>query len=308
MNLRDFQPTDIPEIVRVQHAAVPLHPWSIGEIERDLEKLEQKLQYHWCIAESNGELVGFSRFARNAGAYHAQKFGLDLCVHPEFQSRGIGRVLYSATLEKLKPFNPVGLRTQVRESDARALRFAQDRGFLETKRDFESTLELASFDFAAFERPLPEGIELKNFRDLDSPEFRHQFHEVFSTVRLDVPRAEPPTPITFGFFEENVIDEPELIPEAFVFAMRGEQIVGFTGGYQGAQPGWVDQWLTAVTREARGQGLATSIKVRALRAVLELGFKTVRTDNDTKNASMLAVNDKLGYQRQPAVLSMLKSF
>jgi mycothiol synthase len=63
-----------------------------------------------------------------------------------------------------------------------------------------------------------------------------------------------------------------------------------------------------VTREARGQGLATAIKVRALRAVLELGFKTVRTDNDTQNTPMLAVNDKLGYQRQPAVLSMLKSF
>jgi mycothiol synthase len=266
------------------------------------------LQYHWCIAELNGELVGFSRFARNAGSYHPQKFRLDLCVDPEFQARGIGKALYLATLEKAQAFNAISLRTQVREGDARALRFAQDRGFLETKRDFENTLELASFDFAAFERPLPEGIELKNFRDLNSPEFRRQFHHVFSTVRLDVPRAEPPTPLTFEFFEENVLDDPELIPEAFVFAMRGTQIVGFTGGYQGAQPGWIDQWLTAVSREARGQGLATAIKVRALRAVLELGFKTVRTDNDTQNASMLAVNEKLGYQRQPAVLSMLKTF
>jgi mycothiol synthase len=254
MNLRDFQPSDLLAIVRVRHAAVPLHPWSVGEIELDLQKLEEKLQYHWCIAESNGELLGFSRFARNAGSYHPQKFGLDLCVHPEFQARGIGKALYLATLEKVQAFDAISLRTQVRESDARGLRFAQDCDFLETKRDFESTLELALFDFAAFERPLPDGIELRNFRDLDSPEFRRQFHQVFSTVRLDVPRAEPPTPLTFEFFEENVLDDPEVIPEAFVFAMRGEEIVGFTGGYQGAQPGWVDQWLTAVTREARGQG------------------------------------------------------
>jgi mycothiol synthase len=308
MNLRDFEPSDLPAIVRVQHAAVPLHPWSVGELERDLEKLEEKLQYHWCIAEWDGRVVGFSRFARNAGSYHAQKFGLDLCVDPDFQSRGIGKALYLATLEKVQKFDAISLRTQVRESDARGLRFAQDRGFLETKRDFESTLELASFDFAAFERPLPKGIELKNFRDFDSPEFRRQFHKVFSIVRLDVPRAEPPTPLTFEFFEENVLDDPEVIPEVFVFAMRGDQILGFTGGYQGAQPGWVDQWLTAVTREARGQGLATAIKVHSLRAALELGFKTVRTDNDTQNAPMLAVNDKLGSQRQPAVLSMLKSF
>jgi mycothiol synthase len=308
MNLREFQPSDLPAIIRVQHAAVPLHPWSVGELERDLEKLEETLQYHWRIAELSGQVVGFSRFARNAGSYHAQKFGLDLCVHPEFQSRGIGKALYLATLEKAQAFDAISLRTQVRESDVRGLGFAEDRGFLETKRDFESTLELAFFDFAAFERPLPEGIELRNFRDLDSPAFRRQFHQVFSTVRLDVPRAEPPTPLTLEFFEENVLEDPEVIPEAFVFAMRGEQIVGFTGGYRGAQPGWVDQWLTAVSREARGQGLATAIKVQALRAALELEFKIVRTDNDTRNAPMLAVNDKLGYQRQPAVLSMLKSF
>jgi GNAT superfamily N-acetyltransferase len=229
-------------------------------------------------------------------------------LHPDFQAQGIGKALYLATLEKLQKFDAISLRTQVRESDVRGLRFAQNRGFLETKRDFESTLELVAFDFAASERPLPEGVTLKNLRDLDSPEFRRHFHEIFSTVRMDVPRAEPPTPLTFEFFETNVVDEPELIPEVFVFAMRGEQMLGFTGGYRGAQPGWVDQWLTAVTREARGQGLATAIKVHSLRAALELGFKTVRTDNDTKNVPMLAVNDKLGYQRQPAVLSMLKSF
>jgi mycothiol synthase len=211
-------------------------------------------------------------------------------------------------LETLQGFDPISLRVKVRESDARGLRFAQDRGFLETKRDFESTLELASFDFAAFERPLPEGVELKNLSECDSPAFRRHFHEVFSIVRLDTPRAEPPTPLSLEFFETNVLDDPEVIPEAFVFAMRDGQILGFTGGYSGAQPGWVDQWLTAVKREARGQGLATALKVHSLRATLELGFKTVRTDNDTRNAPMLAVNDKLGYQRQPAVLSMLKSF
>ena len=307
-NIRDFQASDVPEIVRVQHAAVPFQPWSVAEIERDLAKLEPKLQYHWRIAERNGALVGFSRFARNAASYHDQKFLLDMCVHPDQQAQGIGKALYSATLAASQTFNPISLRSQVRESDARGLRFAQDRNFLETKRDFESTLELASFDFAAFERPLPEGIELKNFSDLDSPAFRRHFHEVFSIVRLDTPRAETPTPLTFEFFETNVVDDPELIPEVFVFAMKDSQILGFTGGYRGANPGWVDQWLTAVTREARGQGLATAIKVHSLRAALKLGFRTVRTDNDTRNAPMLAVNDKLGYQRQPAVLSMLKSF
>ena len=97
-SIRDFRPSDVSEIVRVQHAAVPFQPWSVAEIERDLAKLEPKLQYHWRIAKQNGELVGFSRFARNAASYHDQKFLLDICVHPDFQARGVGKALYTATL------------------------------------------------------------------------------------------------------------------------------------------------------------------------------------------------------------------
>jgi mycothiol synthase len=84
--------------------------------------------------------------------------------------------------------------------------------------------------------------------------------------------------------------------------------VGFTGAYKGAREGWVDQWLTAVTREVRGRGIATALKVRQLEAAQALGFSTVRTDNDTRNTAMLAVNGKLGFVRQPAALVMKKEF
>jgi GNAT superfamily N-acetyltransferase len=311
-HIRAFKPDDIPEIIQLQHAAVPLHPWSQGELERDLDRLEPHLQYHFLVAESDGRIVGATDYHRPAGSYHPHKFFLDLFVHPDHQGHGIGRALYDAVLEELLPLGPLSVAAQVRESDPRAIRFAANRGFTETKRDFESVLDTQSFDFSVYdslERKLEyQGIHLKTFREVDTPAFRRHFHEVFEGVRLDVPRAEPPTPLTFKFFEENVIDEPEMLPDVFVFAMHNDRIVGFTGGYRGAKPGWMDTWLTAVLREARGKNVATAVKVRAIRNARDLGFTSIRTDNDTRNAAMLAVNEKLGFARQPAVISVRKVF
>lgn len=311
-NIRDFKPPDLPAIIVVQHAAVPLHPWSLGELERDLERLEEHLKYHLIVAESDGQVIGAANYYRNAGSYHPHRYQLELFVGPEFQSRGVGHALYDAVLEALRPLDPISLSAQVRENDPRSVQFAAHRAFEEVKRDFESILETGDFDGREYDNLLSrleaDGIEMKTFRELDTPEFRRAFHECFEVVRLDVPRAEPPTPLSFEFFNQNVIDDEEMLQDMFWFALERERIIGFTGGYSGAKPGWVDTWLTAVRREARGRGLAVALKVRAIRAAKALGFSSIRTDNDTRNSAMLAVNEKLGFQRQPAVLSMKRTF
>jgi GNAT superfamily N-acetyltransferase len=310
--IRRFEPSDAPAFIAAQNEAVPLHPLSLGEFERDLERLEPHLQYHFLIAEAGGEIVGAANYYRNAGAYHSHKFQLQLFVRPEFQSQGIGKALYDAVLEELRPLEPISLSAQVRENDPRAVQFAVNRGFEEVKRDFESILETEGFDLSVYDGLLSrlerEGLSFKTFRELDTPEFRRAFHEVFEVVRLDVPRSEPPTPLTFEFFVENVIDYPEMLQDVFWFALEGEQILGFTGGYSGAKPGWMDTWLTATRREARGRGIALALKVQAIQAAKDAGFSSIRTDNDTRNAAMLAVNVKLGFARQPAVLSVRKMF
>jgi len=65
--------------------------------------------------------------------------------------------------------------------------------------------------------------------------------------------------------------------------------------------------LTGVSRSHRGRGIATALKVRALGAARANGASRVFTDNDTRNVEMIAVNDKLGFKRLPALLSMANS-
>jgi mycothiol synthase len=311
MNIRDFESSDLPALVAVQNAAVPMRAYTHSELESDF-KLEEKLRPVFIVALENDKLVGAANFHRFPGAYHPHKFGAEVFVHPEAQRRGVGTALYAKLLEKLAPLEPISLSVYVRESEPHAVAFATKNGFKEIKRDFESLCDLTTFSSQPFQADLQQleqaGVRLVLWAAVDSLQRRQEFHGVFEVVRLDVPRAEPPTHLSFEFFNENVISDSELLWEACFYALEQDNIVGFTGAYKGARQGWVDQWLTATTREARGRGIATALKVRQLEAAQRLGYSTVRTDNDTRNTAMLAVNGKLGFVRQPAALVMKKEF
>ena len=305
-------PDDLEPIVAVLNAARPLHPRGVSELRHDLLNLAADLKPIFHIAVIRGRIVGLTEWQRNAGAYHPQRCSVELCVHPDMQRRGIGRLLWRALETELSQLAMLSVIVQVSEDHASGLRFASERGFYEIKRDFESQLNVQSFDsspFRALEAELlKRGVTLRSWHDLDSPAFRLELHGVFSLARLDVPRSVPATPISFEFFERNILSDAEFLWDASFAALQDNRIVGFTGAYRGGADNLADQWLTAVTREARGQRIALALKVKQLEALQKLGFGAVRTDNDTRNAPMLAVNARLGFERQMAVLVMQKDY
>ena len=305
-------PDDLEPIVAVLNAARPHHPRSVSELQHDWLHLEPDLKPSFQVVELAGQIVGVTEWQRNAGAYHPQHCSLELCVHPDARERGIGRLLWGAVEQQLHSLEMRRVTVQVDEDHARGLRFANANDFYEIKRDFESRLDVQTFDpspFGRLEAELRErGVTLESWQRLDSSAFRQELHEVFSVARLDVPRSAPATPISYEFFEQNILNDAEFLWDASFVAIKEAKIVGFTGAYRSGADGLVDQWLTAVTRDARGQQIALALKVKQLEALGQLGFVTVRTDNDTRNAAMLMVNAKLGFERQVAVLIMRKDF
>lgn len=306
-----FTALDLPEIVSVQHSSAVMHRYSLIELQRDLAELAEELQHHFLVARLGGKAVGVANAHRTAGSYHPQRFQVEVYVLPEHRGAGVGKRLYDQLIEMLTPMDPVSLRAQVAESDPISVRFAKVRGFVETKRDFPSTLDISSFKASPFldvvDQLTSSGVTFASLDEKDSAAFRRHWHQVFSEVRLDTPRADPVSPIDFDFFEANVVNDEELLRHATVFAIRDGRIIGFSGSYQGAKPGSVDQWLTGVVASERGQGIALALKVKVILAAQAAGFTSIQTDNDSKNGPMLAVNEKLGFIRSPAVLNMLRS-
>ena len=84
-------------------------------------------------------------------------------------------------------------------------------------------------------------------------------------------------------------------PEAYFIALDGEDVLGY--GYLEQE---ADRWTNgfmAVARAARGRGVAGAIKRAQIAWAKANGVRTLRTANEVRLSSMLALNERLGYRR-----------
>lgn len=309
---RPARTEDYDAVVGFWNEVYPDNRLSAAELRRLDAAHEPPYRFARVVAELGGEVSGTASFEQHAGMYSPQHFYLSVVVAPEAEGRGLGGRLYDRLLDDLEPFNPTVLRVQVRETHAPARRFAARRGFREAKRDFMATLEPARFDDAplagALEGAARQGLVIQSLTELGAdPEARRKFYELFSEVRLDVPRSAPATPIPYETFVKQVYDAPDFFAAGTFVALDGEHYVGLTQFWRGEATDELFTGLTGVRRAYRGRGVALALKVHALRFARDYGAPLVRTDNDSRNVAMIALNDKLGFVRQPAYLSLVKT-
>jgi hypothetical protein len=62
-----------------------------------------------------------------------------------------------------------------------------------------------------------------------------------------------------------------------------------------------------VTKEYRGLGVARAVKLETLGQAIELGVALVKTNNDLENSVILHLNESLGYEPLPGLITHLKS-
>jgi GNAT superfamily N-acetyltransferase len=201
----------------------------------------------------------------------------------------------------------------VKESDAHSIAFATHVAAVELKRDWESRLELAAFDPAPFagapKRAEAAGVRITTLADLlrtDSDAVRKAY-ALHAETRLDVPNLDAPTPSPFERFEEEALRSPWALPEAYFIAIRDGRYVGESAlATEGADPAVIHQQLTGVLRDERGKGIAMALKLRAVAYAKERGFREIRTWNASDNRPMLAINEALGFTKQPAWITFGK--
>lgn len=302
--LRPFTVEDIGSVVAVQNLDPVTYRLDEAELRDDLQTLPPHLVPHIVVADDAGEVVGWSGLQADAGSYHPRHVVVELFVRPDRRRQGTGGLLFDRVLADAARSQFESLRVQVRESSAGAVAFARSRGFETTKKDFVSALDVTGFDPVQFAQRVP--VTVVPFDQVDTPDLRRAWHATFSEVRMDVPRAQLPSPIDFPFFDRQVAGHADLVREATCFAIDHGGLVGFTGCFRTETAGEAHQWLTGVKRSHRGHGIALALKVASITALQRLGFSRVLTDNDTLNEPMLTVNGRLGFVRGPTVLSMVK--
>jgi RimJ/RimL family protein N-acetyltransferase len=179
-------------------------------------------------------------------------------------------------------------------------------------REWESRLNVADFDpipwAAARERPGRSGVVIRSFAELaDDPDRARKLHALESETFQDIPTAVPLTPIPFETFERVVLQSAGFLPEGFQIAVEEETgaFVGSTALFR-KEGEYLETGLTGVLRSHRRRGIALALKLRAIDYARSIGIPEIRTGNATTNRPMLAINEALGFVKQPVWISFVK--
>lgn len=158
---------------------------------------------------------------------------------------------------------------------------------------------------AARDRMKNEGIELLPLSEWQGPETLQALHALNEAAMQDVPTSQPILAQPFANFMDR-INSPNLPHDRLWIARHGERAVAMSFLRFPPVRGNVWQGFTCSHPDYRGRGIATAVKLQSLAQAIELGIPAVRTDNDSENAPMLHINERLGYDARPGYVSLVK--
>jgi len=314
LTLRPFREADYPTFVALSNESYPDYGWALEEVRHwDADWRPDGFFQRRVIAEEAGVPVGYSEVSHSRGQFVPANYNLDVVVRPSARRRRIGLALYADAEQVLLERRAHWARNGVKESRSESVAFARKIGAVERKRDWESRLDLASFDPAPFakapERAAAAGVRITTLADEmeKDPGAVRRAYELVSVARIDVPGLDPATPTPFERFEEEVLRAPYALPEAYFIAIRAGRYVGKSAlAKEGTDPGVIQQQLTAVLRDERGKGIAMALKLRTVEYAGSHGFREIRTWNDSLNRPMLAINEALGFAKEPVWITFGK--
>jgi mycothiol synthase len=299
--VRDFAPADYDAWVAASNRCYPDYPWTVKEMRHYDDAFDTKrffkLRY---VAEVDGRLVGGVESGHRPSRFHPDRYSFDMWVVPEARRRGHGTALYEAAIATLRSRNALAATGGVKESMTDGVEFFTKRGWLEVKRDWESRLKVAGFDFAKFasadDRVAKEGVTITTLAEALStdPDAIRKAYELVDVLRVDVPATDAATPETFE--EWNTF---------FIAIDKDGRWVGMSNlERQLEDPTFVWQGLTGTLREDRGRGIAMALKLRTVKYAQGMGVDHIKTWNDQRNRPMLSINEAMGFEKQPAWIAI----
>jgi GNAT superfamily N-acetyltransferase len=301
--------TDLPAIARLVNT-FETYPVTVEQLytwfQRDSAPGYAALR---LVAVDEKDVVagyGMIVHAASAPAYH---FYVWVGVDPAFRCRKIGSALWDAALAYLKGQGATRLASEVLDYDPLGLAFAERRGFTIYQRLFDSILDLASFDETPYLPDLAalaaQGIRFCALADFtDTPETRRKLYDLNAANVLDIPGVVN-LPWSFPEFEE-MMRADWFRAEGQLLAVDGETWVGLAAVRLIPESQEAYNEHTGVLRAYRGRKIAQALKILAARYARQHGALKLRTDNNSDNKPILAINRKLGYQPQPGKYTLVR--
>jgi len=210
-------------------------------------------------------------------------------VLPQLRRRGVGSALFDAASSWAVAESARELETFVDADDEESQGFAVRRDFREHSREVGLELTLDGVE-PADEDP-PAGVEIVSLDD--RPDLAHGAYDVGREALPDVPGGEEWTPPPFEQFAATHLRGVILL------AVADGEVVGYAKLVPRPDGRSADHGMTAVKRDRRGRGIATSLKRAQIAWAKAQGFERLTASNEERNAAMRRINASLGYRSAP---------
>ncbi len=288
-------------------------PWSLQE-ERALYRAEDPAERRevWAVGDEcgvTGVVVIELPLLDNTDMVWAE-----VHVDPAVVGRGFGSALVDLVVRRTKDEGRGTILVPSayafdRRDDHPYRRFAERRGFALANTEVHRVLDLP-VDEALLESMIREAAPhhpaytIERYVDGVPPELLPSYCHVHNQLVLDAPtgdiefEAEALTPEVW-LEREDQLRAARRLRSTVVALDRDRQVVGYSDlSIPQDDPENVHQWGTLVRRDHRGHRLGLALKARNLLDVQREhpGRRVVHTANAEVNASMIAINERLGFR------------
>lgn len=300
---------DFPRLAEIMSSIEPDPTEAEDLLRRERAAPAERIRRYMVAVDDTGHIVGYCNTVRLPWMPEGH-FYVNLKVDAPARHRGIGSALWEDGFAFAREHGATNWRAEVPDNCEECLRFVEKRGFAIANHAFNSALDLTTFDESRFagaiERVEAQGIHFFSLADAgDTPEARHKLYELNAHTALDVPGSDG-TFDPFEYFSKQVFGAVWFRADGQILAGDGARYVGLGALAYYPETGLFYNAHTGVHREYRGRGIALALKLLVIRKARELGATSIKTDNDSQNAPMLAINTKLGYVREPGIYIVRK--
>ena len=292
--IREVGPEDMGAWVAVYNRAAPCRPVTAEGVAHH-RSMEPELLA--LLALRDGEPVGIAQvWPERHWQPASTKAEFQVMVDRPHRRGGVGTVLAGEVSRWAAGHGCDGLDVHVYENDPDGLRHWLARGFREVSRERHARIELRE---VAIPPPgPPDGVLLATLAE--RMDLLESVYGVALEALPDMPAPEPVVPPSFEEWRHAEIGFQELMPEASVLAVAGDEVVGYALLRRfAARPDVGHNMITGVRRSWRGRGVAGAMKRLQAALALRGGLAAIETENDDENAPMRAINLRLGYRPIP---------
>jgi GNAT superfamily N-acetyltransferase len=307
--LRPFAMADLPRLVEMYNTFRD-EPLSEQEFEEWLKKVPDGALLRMVTAEDGeGRVIGYGESTHMPWS-DPGRFWIEAVVDPAARRQGLGAALI-ADLERFGlEHGATRFDSFCRDNMEEARQFMFRRGYQVRRHTFESTLDLNSFDPAPFdgivERVRDGGIRFFVYADEPGERLKQELYEFAKETAFDMPGWDSQQYLPYDQWHKFVFESEEFRPELLIIAAEGGRVAGITRMGPNKKTGALYTHWTGVRKEYRGRHIALALKLLAVEAARGFGAPYMRTNNDSLNQPMLAVNRKLGYVPVPGWYQLWK--